>query len=380
MTQENLPKILIFGLDGVGPNTLFEYLNDFPLYQKLALNGAYGTLDCNTCSPTSWASFYLGVPENIHGLTPANGVGQERTGKPALNLYDRQFGIPIWDHLNQNGIPVGLYKSYYSGPDKNIHGFMLYSTPSFNNYLDGYKNHEDFISLNDIVQDAIRANKRGVPRIPELPNLFEEISNGYGWHEVSDEKRQECIDMYLPDKQYHNLIEYYDWHTPLEIKSIEQLIIKKSVNVLMHYTVMTDYIQHFQFHEPNIYTIRQALQATQKRLERLIELYNPDYVLVLSDHGLGPISNLGFDSYSLSPIDGYILLDGYLHKGSIVSGEHRAEGIYILHGPKVNNSNINGIKNHYFYEIICKLFNIPMPKLYDEYTKTMEYTYNILKE
>lgn len=364
-------RVLIWGIDGLGPNTIFKYLDDFPLYKDVYETGSHGVNMGYPCSPTAWANFYLGVPEDLHGLTPANGVGRMRDGRQEKILYDREFGVPIWEHLNNHGFSAGLFKTLYSGPSHDINGFMYGAIPrchvrDHDSLKDKYANNAKV--LTGIVEGAYRRTRRGHPPKPGVPFHFEIMSGGRTWDQCTPQQRHDIVRDYMPYIQYKNVVDYYDWHTPLETAAITDLLKFNNVNMLMIYCKMTDEIQHFQFHEPNIYTIRQAIHASQRRFQRIVEVYKPTHIIITSDHGIDimrqPDTTTSQLPSCINPLDGNLLVKAILVKGGIVSGEHVFEGMYMVRGPGIKINHDCPIKLYQLYQLICEIFKIPLPEGY----------------
>lgn len=371
--RSDKPKILVYGLDGVGTNSLFKYIDDFDFYKKLYTEGAHGVSTGYPSSPTGWSNFYLGVDHNVHGLHPKEGgVGWMRGSNVEFKFEDRKFGEPFWEYFAKHDISTGLYKTFFNAPNRKINGFMHGCYP-----MTGRRNmavdKSEQQAIARIADMAYRKEKRGFPPKPHVTIPFANMSGGRTWEQCPKEHRGQIFDKYAPYLQYGGLIGYYDWHTHSEVGAMKALCESYPVNILMTYTNMTDSIQHFQMHEPNWYTIRQALHATQRRLELLVEFFKPDYIILNADHGIGPIKpyhgSTRVESERSPSKTGFMLEGAHFLTGAVVSGEHTWDSMYVAHGPKIKACE-KDIHLYQLYELMCDIMEVSLPKGYE--SKTMD--------
>ena len=121
-------KVLVIGLDGVTFDLLGPWINagELPNLQKLIKQGAWGTLRTTLppISSSSWSSFLTGVNPGKHGLVDFVYPGTDSYKVTMINATSRRTRS-LWNWLNDAGYKVGLLGIPTTYPTEPVDGFMI---------------------------------------------------------------------------------------------------------------------------------------------------------------------------------------------------------------------------------------------------------------
>ena len=121
-------KVLVIGLDGVTFDLLGPWIEagELPNLQKLMAQGASGKLRTTLppISSSSWSSFLTGVNPGKHGLVDFVYPGADSYKVSMINAASRRTRS-LWNWLNDAGYKVGLLGIPTTYPTEPVDGFMI---------------------------------------------------------------------------------------------------------------------------------------------------------------------------------------------------------------------------------------------------------------
>jgi predicted AlkP superfamily phosphohydrolase/phosphomutase len=285
----NRDRVLIIGLDGATWTVLKPWMEDgtLPNLERLRAQGCWGELR-STIPPLTapaWSSFLTGKNPGKHGVfhfvpldDGAEPDDSAQADKPEIVDARSIQSSTLWDILGHHGRKVGSINVPMSYPPRPVNGFMITCLltppnasvftypPELSRRLEGYQIDLDrFIDQKPFARDEQGAQqKRIVKPSLQLVNEFYEM----------EEKRAETA-LELMDSQ--------PW------------------DAFMVVFTATDRMGHYlwPYHQtgdgtPEGDAIHQAIRKLYQRLDEhigaLVEKAGPETsVIVMSDHGMGPI-------------------------------------------------------------------------------------------
>jgi predicted AlkP superfamily phosphohydrolase/phosphomutase len=121
-------KVLVIGLDGVTFDLLRPWIEagELPNLQKLMVQGAWGTLRTTLppISSSSWSSFLTGMNPGKHGLVDFVYPGADSYKVTMINGTSRRTQA-LWNWLNEAGCTVGLLGIPTTYPPEPVDGFIV---------------------------------------------------------------------------------------------------------------------------------------------------------------------------------------------------------------------------------------------------------------
>ena len=121
-------KALVIGLDGITLDLLGPWIEagELPNLQRLMAQGAWGKLRSTLppISSSSWSSFATGVNPGKHGLVDFVYPGADSYKVSMINATSRQTRA-LWNWLNDAGYKVGLLGIPTTYPPEPVDGFMI---------------------------------------------------------------------------------------------------------------------------------------------------------------------------------------------------------------------------------------------------------------
>lgn len=282
---------LVIGLDGGEWDVINPLIREgeLPNIAQLKQEGISGPLESVTppVSPPAWNSIQTGTNPGKHGIFDFTTFENDYTRR-STNSSERG-AAPFWEVLNDEGTTTGLFKIPFTYPPDNVDGFMITGFPT-PRIVDDYATPESLVE-----------------RIGPVESLFEDkslIRNG----EVEEFKR--------------NLLQVAERQTDLFLNLLREYDTQFSMMVYDG----SDRIQHFfwkYFDESHprynpdsslVGAIEEYYKTVDHEIGRLLNEVDEDCdVVILSDHGFGPLSS---DIY----IDEWLEEEGFLTRGS-VSGQ-----------------------------------------------------------
>jgi predicted AlkP superfamily phosphohydrolase/phosphomutase len=246
-----MKRTLFVGLDAA----CWEYLDPLllagrlPTVARLMNNGSWGTLDSTlpAQTPTAWSSIITGKNPGKHGVFDfLMRVPGSHTFNP-ISARTRQ-GMPFWKRLNESGIRVGLVNAPFTYPIEPLDGFMVcgFGTP-------------------DSVRDLV---------FPE---------HELGWIE----ERHGVLTPVVPTRilRTGTPVEIFEAELRQQTRFVEvalELAGRYQVEILVINLLLPDHANHKM---PRMADVERAICESDADLSRLLEAFEPDNVMLFSDHG-----------------------------------------------------------------------------------------------
>jgi len=261
MVKMSRTKLVLIGIDGCSFNILKPLVKDgcLPTFEEIMKEGCHSplisTLPFNTLP--AWTSIFTGVNPGKHGIT--DGIIRENGQYKFVN-YKYRMVDSLWAILNRYGLNQIIVNEPVTYPPEKINGIMLtgFLTPPQS------KNFAHPQSIMDEINKVCHNYE------PDLPLGFEEViakDKNEGFRMISSfaEKIFQAA-MYLAKN--------YDW------------------DMLSITFTSTDRLQHFYFYDSKY--IREHYQLLDKFINTIISIENEANVIIVSDHGFGPLNKFFF--------------------------------------------------------------------------------------
>jgi len=263
-----MAKVMVIGLDGGTFDLLMPWIKagELPTLRSLMEHGFYGYLRSTIpmFTPTAWSTFMTGMNPGKHGITGFI-VYDRRSGRPVVASSLNRRGEEIWTILSKHGKHVIVINVPMTYPPKPVNGILISGFP---------------------------APSHGFTYPPELEPWLKRV--GY---------------------RVQAIIEYEEGREEQFVREIRELTRKRgevALKLLRKYPwdffmvvfMGTDRLQHAlwrflderhpRYDPVKARRYRQAIldyyRELDKILGRLVAEAGPDtYVIVMSDHGFGPL-------------------------------------------------------------------------------------------
>jgi predicted AlkP superfamily phosphohydrolase/phosphomutase len=254
-------KIVVLGFDGVEPTLLDRLIDEgkLPGFNDLRKEGIYSQLDSSVIpiSAMAWNSFATGVNPGKHGVYDfVTRSGADSTEFDLTTSRNRQAPT-MWDYFNTVDRRVGIVGMPVTYPVDDFDGFMIsgYPTPA--------REHSfwppELEDTSPVDPGEIHANVHfdGTNRSEFIDDQFRQF---------------DAIERF-----HHHALDEMEW------------------DLLVTVFKQTDDIAHVAWDDPELHDIYQradqVLRETRERLKAMDEKF---LLLVLSDHGFGPVDKTLF--------------------------------------------------------------------------------------
>jgi predicted AlkP superfamily phosphohydrolase/phosphomutase len=260
---------LVIGIDG-GEWSVIEPLiadGSLPNLSELINSGVHGDLESITppVSPPAWNSIQTGTNPGKHGIFDFTTFGSDY-GRRSVNASDRRT-VPFWRVMNDNGVDTGLFKIPFAYPPGDVEGFLVSGFPTPET-VDDYTTPKE---LSDTIGSPAR--------------LFED----WNYQDRGQYERFKNNLVSVAERQSRILQDLLDDHDP---------------NFLMTVYDRSDRVQHFFWkyvdethpryeHDPALSdAFEEYYEAVDRGIGQLLDRAGPETnVIVLSDHGFGPLTD-----------------------------------------------------------------------------------------
>ena len=271
MALNNRPIVLL-GIDGATYSLLDPLIREgrLPHLARLKQEGAYGILQStiHPITPAAWVSMVTGVNPGKHGVYDFRRRREARYDWELVNSRSWN-GTPVWSILGEQGSKIGVFNVPMTYPPHPVNGFMVagISTPP---------NSKEFIYPSNL---AVQFCER-------FPDYLIE-----------------------PDAKTNDLDEYFLRNERLLEQRIEALRYVRAeypdLDFFMPVFIETDRIHHVywrfldpampDYYHPSATKWREKIATFYQRIDDVLaELWawvgeRQGYILVVSDHGFGPL-------------------------------------------------------------------------------------------
>lgn len=246
-----MTKTLLVGLDAADWRFLQPLLErgDLPCLRRLMENGATGRLQSTMppWTPAAWASISTGTNPGKHGVYDFLRVDTSTYDRTVLHAGHRD-GRPFWAYLNDAGLRVGLVNIPFTYPPEPLDGFVLV----------GFGTPEEAAEL-AYPAEALETVRQAVgPYRPVVPASL------------------------LKRGEETAILEAERAHESQQVEAACLLARDCDVDVLVINLMLLDHVNH---KAASMTTVQEAIRGMDAHLGRLVEGFQPDNVLVISDHG-----------------------------------------------------------------------------------------------
>lgn len=360
-------KLMIFAIDALPPDVVFNNIDEFPNIKRLKDTGVYCEYDSYTYgygSRDNWVSLYTGLTPQQHGVI--NNQYKKENRYPNMNDYKDSY--PFWKLLNKQGLKVGMWKGLATTPPDNVDGYMISGEI---NYEADAEMQDEYYSIDPVVVDkdknVLNFIKGKLEKQP-LPRSEEDL--GYQWNEI--QKNPNILDNILEDDYFHEAIEYLETNLNYYEKNVISVQKNVPVDVCFFYTQLIDYIGHFQLHDLEKKEVIQAIKIVDRFIGNVVSKINPDNIIILSDHGIkGWHEGFGKADLELQK-EMFGLRDSaiWLKNGAIVikarnegflSACHDIKGTFIASGKDIRSGKIDDMRTVDFYPTLLEMFDSKIP-------------------
>lgn len=291
-------ETLVIGIDGGEWDVIDPMIEDgkLPHLARLKREGVSGPLESITppVSPPAWNSIQTGTNPGKHGIFDFSAFDEDYNRR-SINSSDRS-ATPFWEVMNDQGITTGLFKVPFTYPPDDVDGFMVTGFPTPNSV-------DDFATPESLIK-----------RVGPVENLFEDWS----FQQAGD---------YMGFRD--NLIQVAERQTDLFLEILRDYETDFSMAVYDG----SDRVQHFfwkyfdeshpryESDSPLVGAIEEYYATVDRGIGRLLDEVEDDCdVIVVSDHGFGPLSH---DIY----IDEWLEKEGFLSRRSDTSAKDVTDDI-----------------------------------------------------
>jgi predicted AlkP superfamily phosphohydrolase/phosphomutase len=266
-------KVLVIGLDGVTFDLLGPWIEagELPNLQRLMRQGAWGKLRTTLppISSSSWSSFVTGVNPGKHGLVDFVYPGADSYKVTIINATSRRTRA-LWNWLNDAGYQVGLLGIPTTYPVEPVNGFMIsgFLSPGPDSEW-AYPSEVKQELLAELGEFQLAPNER-YRSSPRLDRFLEDLT-------ASVENRTQAA-LYLMRNKPWDLFTVVYWDTDMVQHETWRLL-------------DPDHPRHdpaeAAAHREKVLAFHRKVDADVGRL--LAEVDSDTLVVVMSDHGFGPV-------------------------------------------------------------------------------------------
>jgi predicted AlkP superfamily phosphohydrolase/phosphomutase len=246
-----MKRTLLIGFDAA----CWEYLNPLlhagrlPTLQQLMDAGIWGTLHSTmpAHTPTAWASIVTGKNPGKHGVYDHL---WRRTGtyEYAPTNARLRMGTPFWLRLSEHGLRVGLVNVPFTHPPDSLNGFVVggFGTPA---------------AVSDITYPS---------------DLLGEIEEYFGHYEPA------VLPSFIKTASAAEIFSAEGSHQKQQVKIANRLARQFEVDILVINLMFLDHANHYL---SDMSQVEEAICQSDADLTDLILGFEPDNVIVFSDHG-----------------------------------------------------------------------------------------------
>jgi predicted AlkP superfamily phosphohydrolase/phosphomutase len=266
-------RVLVIGLDGVTLDLLGPWIEagELPNLRKLMQQGAWGRLRSTLppISSSSWSSFATGVNPGKHGLVDFVYPGANSYKVSMINATSRRTRA-LWNWLNDAGYKVGMLGIPTTYPTEPVDGFMISGFLSPGPTSDWvYPPQLKAELVGELGEFLLSPNER-YRSTPRLDGFLGDLT-------ASVENRTQAA-LYLMRTQPWDVFTVVYWDTDMVQHETWRLL---DPNHPLHDP------EEAAGHREQILAFHRKVDADVGRL--LAEVNSETLVIVMSDHGFGPV-------------------------------------------------------------------------------------------
>ncbi len=365
-------KALIIAADSVSPDIIYKNKELFPTFSTLMNCGASAAYSAyvqkgyngSYSSEQNWASIYTGLTPNEHQITTMNVRGEKR--RPVMSDFDNLQ--PFWRVLNEHGYKVGLWAADNCASPVPIDGYSV--SVKYTMIETPIENRETprFIHLCEKDQFIFKyLEGEPVPRI--YPKTL--AQQGYDFDELKKDPKlaAEAISKY----HFQDALSNFEAELKYWSNAIKRVQIDHPVDVLYLFTPTPDVIAHCCMCCDDNPVLISAYQMIDRTMGELIDEFDPEISVFLSDHGQQNFKDLISCSDKVVQREAFAARDeviwlenGYIafgaHNGALLFTAHALKGTFIAAGKGIHHSTISGMRTVDIYPTILEMLEIKVPQ------------------
>ncbi len=244
-------KTLLVGFDAA----CWEYLDpllekgQLPALKRLMTAGVSGVLHSTmpALTPVAWSSIITGKNPGKHGIYDMTYRRQGSYDFLPVGAHRRR-GAPFWQRLNEHGIRVGLVNVPFTYPADPLEGFVVggFGTPD---------------AAPDVTYPAEARQRIEAKQGAYSPSVSPHV---------------------LRSGRYADILAAEEGLQAYQVQAATELADYYQVDVLVINLMALDHVNHLT---PDMDWVTRAIGRLDADLERLLAEFQPDNVMVISDHG-----------------------------------------------------------------------------------------------
>ncbi|HEX3600073.1 MAG TPA: alkaline phosphatase family protein, partial [Lacipirellulaceae bacterium] len=275
---EREQTVLIVGLDGATFDLMLPWIDAgfLPNLGRLLSGGAWSRLESTIppITPCAWSSFITGKNPGKHGLFDFIEPSRDGRGFQFTNASYRD-GESLWACLSRHGRRVGVVNVPMTYPPEPVNGFLISG-------LDTPHEHSPFmhpVEVRNILKDA------GIRYRIDQQHL--------GNMRTDDRRRRQLLDIHDGESARTAAFRYLSNMRRCDFRMI---VYGATDQVQHHFWHFMD--ENHDKHDPEgAKTFRNAIRDTYQHIDvqlglLLDECDDDTVVIIMSDHGFGPMSNV----------------------------------------------------------------------------------------
>ncbi len=311
-----MSRLFIFGIDGASFKLLEKWQDELPNLKKLKEKGVWGELE-STFPPVTcpaWPAMFTGKNPAKLGMYDFLKYQADREQAFGLNTSLDYASSAVWTILNKHGKKVGLLNVATTFPPQKIDSFLICGIGS----------------------PALDALKASYTYPPELKKTLDEVVGGY---EIIP-----LLEMLIPNIE-EKCIKAFDELLKKREKAASYLMDNFPWDLFVCVFFALDSIQHYFWHHMDEKHIRQGKPKYRDVIKefyikvdgaigRLLEKIPEDTnILVVSDHGFGPIHKW-FAINRWLENNGFLKFKEKIHLSRTTHLLHQTRNFFLAHLPQ----------------------------------------------
>jgi len=288
-------KLLILAIDGMDPKLTAKWLDDLPTIKSISSEGCFVELESPYFSSfANWASHYTGEHPDIHQIT----YGAMRDG--FAHSISNMKASPVWSKLASDGVLFGLCSPFMISKSaceqmSEVNGWMtgFVGDAAYNSGAAHLPlNYDLFSSSEEVEKLALWEQQKPWPTPVSLPHYGREWSEAWKPGRPAPEYTDiEDLRAIVPEDYYSEGAEALYNSLMFKLGACDRICEKFPVDVLFVYELRLDIVSHFTMLHPPFNTLRTAYMNIDRALDAYLDMFEPEHVAVISDHGFAHYKN-----------------------------------------------------------------------------------------
>lgn len=368
-------KLLMLGIDGLEHTIIEDNIHRYPNIKSLLEQGAGGTYFAFTNkgytrtygSHDNWTSIHTGVHPKDHKITVTH-VGEE---KRDVVMADYQKFRPFWDELNKAGYRIGMWAPYYCHEPLDVDGYVISCTSQPIDAPQEERTSPKSLQFSPSVEKEFKEIFLTQPPPRVYPKTIEQLGTSLEVLQASPEKAMAFFEDYTFSEALENFQEEVDYW----LKHMKVVHPKHPVDVLYFFTATLDIMGHTCMSRKNHPTMVKAYEILDKFIGDLLAFFQPENVLLFSDHGERSLhefvetteGEIHKDLFTYNPKDVLWLPNDHVMyramNGYFMTAVHAINGFFVAKGKGIKKGTLpKGGRTLDIYPTILEIMDCPIPE------------------